>query len=248
MNNATKETFKGFVKTFASRFGWLTILGAALTLSCYSLFYIARSWGVPIPIAAIVSAAFDGIAITCADYSLKYARVGQSGTSARLATFLFAGLSAYINSQHATIGHEIGPAKLFWAAPPIGAVIVYELHIRWERRRALANAGRVAPDLPVMGKWAWALFPIRTYRLARTVVRYRMGIMLMRQTPGMIYVNPPFPVPGYETINAGQTGITGSNAGFTQTPGQFPQTPGQFPQTPGLNPANPVDMLLTPPY
>jgi hypothetical protein len=63
-----------------SRAGWLIVAGAALTLSAYSLYWVSRRYGLPVPLAAIVSAAFDGAAIVCCDLSLKYARIhGDSG-------------------------------------------------------------------------------------------------------------------------------------------------------------------------
>src|SRR5271167_2971914 len=155
--------------SFISRFGWLIVLGLTMAMSNYSLYFVARHLGTPAIFAIMAGPIFDGTALLFADYSLKHARTGSPDSGDRIAVFLCAGLSAYLNSQHALIAGQIPAARIFWAAPPILAVWAYDRHIKWERRRALANAGRVAPNLPVFGKWAWTLFPIKTLKIARTV-------------------------------------------------------------------------------
>lgn len=220
-------------KSITNRFGWLMVLGATLTMSDYSLYFVARHLGTPVIFAILGGVIFDGAAILFADYSLKHARVGSSGFGPRLGVLICAGLSAYLNSQHAVIAHQIAAARVFWAAPPLIAVAAYEFHIKWERRKALANAGRVSPDLPAFGRWAWALFPIATYRIARSVIRYRLGLILARQTPGMVHPDPPVPLPGYSVIPAGQPGLLETTGGFGQTPGQLAQTTGGVSLYPG---------------
>lgn len=224
---------KGIVKGIGNRFGWLMVLGATLTMSDYSLFYVARHFGTPPVFAVLGGVIFDGAAILFADYSLKHARAGSSGSGPRIGVLLCAGLSAFLNSQHAVIAHQIAAARLFWAAPPVIAVTAYEFHIKWERRRALANAGRVPADLPVFGKWAWALFPVKTFRIARTVVRYRLGIILSRHTPGMVHQSPAVPVPGSPELPAGEGSFPGS---FPELAGTFGETMPVFGQPAGTFP------------
>jgi hypothetical protein len=212
-------------KSLANRFGWLLVLGATLSMSDYSLYFVARHLGTPVLFAVLGGVIFDGAAILFADYSLKHARLGSSASGTRLAVLVCAGLSAYLNSMHAAIANQIPAARLFWAAPPVIAVAAYEAHIRYERRRALANAGRVAQDLPAMGKLAWLLFPVKTYKSARAIVRYRMGLLLARHTPGYVYAKSPFPVPGSEEIPAASEFVGET---LPILPGSFPVVSATF--------------------
>lgn len=213
-----KFTLKDLVK----RFGWLAVLCGTLAMSNYSLFYIGRHLGTPVVFAVLGGVIFDGAALVFADISLSHARLGSSGSGSRLAVIMCAALSAYLNSLHTVFAHQIPAAKLWWAAPPIIAVAAYEAHIRFERRRALAANNRVAPDLPAMGKLAWVLFPIKTWKIARTIVRYRLGLLLSRHTPGMVHPNPPVPVPGSPELPAG-SGV--SEFSYTSLTGNYGQTP-----------------------
>jgi hypothetical protein len=154
-----------------TRVGWLAVLVPALGMSCWSLFYVARSWGVPPWIAVGVSACFDGLAIVAADLALRYARThGDSGLGARLTMLAAMAVSAYLNSQHAAIVGAPWPARVLYAGPPVAACLAFELSMRYQRRGALRAAGRVAPAMPVFGRAAWALFPVRTTRALRAVV------------------------------------------------------------------------------
>lgn len=220
------------LKDLGNRFGWLLVLGATLTMSNYSLYFVARHFGTPPLFAILAGAIFDGAALLFADYSLKHARAGSSGSGPRLAVLICAGLSAFLNSQHAVILNQIPAARVFWAAPPIIAVLAYEFHIKWERRRALANAGRIPPDLPAFGKWAWLLFPIKTFRISRTIVKFRLGIVLARHTPGIDRGNAPVPVTGSMEITAGN-GVSGGT--FLNSAGTFLDTSGTLGNVGELN-------------
>lgn len=158
-----------------TRMDWLAVLVPALGMSCWSLYFVARSWGVPPWIAGGVSACFDGLALVCADLALRYARThGDSGLGARLVMLAAMAVSAYLNSQHALIDHDPWAARVLYAGPPVAAVLAFELAMRYQRRGALRAAGRVAPALPVYGRMAWALFPLRTMRSLRAVVAQKI--------------------------------------------------------------------------
>jgi Protein of unknown function (DUF2637) len=158
-----------------TRAGWLAVLVPALGMSCWSLFYVARSWGVPPWIAVGVSACFDGLAIVAADLALRYARThGDSGLGARLTMLAAMAVSAYLNSQHAAIVHAPWAARVLYAGPPVAACLAFELAMRYQRRGALRAAGRVAPALPMFGRMAWCLFPLRTMRALRSVVAQKI--------------------------------------------------------------------------
>lgn len=171
------------MQKFLTRFGWLIILAGTLSISWWSLYFVARHEGAPPLIAGIVSTAFDGVALLSADYALRYARLGLSGIGPRITVYLFAAMSAYINSRHAVIDHQPQFVELLWGVPSIGAILVYEFHVRWERRNALARAGRVAAPLPTYGIWTWVRYPWKTLKRISAVIDYRSEAITARHMP-----------------------------------------------------------------
>lgn len=165
--------------SWASRFLWLLVLTPVLAISGYSLFYVARHLGVPAPFALGMSTVFDGGAILCADYSLKYAQEGLSGSVPRTAVRILALIGAYVQTFHARLGGELSGAWVLWASLPLVAVTIYEIHLRWERRKALAAAGVIYPaSLPAFGLATWVLFPFKTIGALRTIVGDRREAMI----------------------------------------------------------------------
>jgi Lsr2/Protein of unknown function (DUF2637) len=164
-----------------SHVGWLVVVTAALALSAWSLFWVARDYGLPVPLAILVSAAFDGAAMVCADLALKYARTnGDSGFGPRLGVLTLASMSAYLNMQHASLLHDPFAARILYAVPPLTAVTLFEFHSRYERRTALRRAGRVAESLPVFGRWSWILFPKKTLVALRSIIACRLERAVMQ--------------------------------------------------------------------
>jgi hypothetical protein len=160
---------------YVKRAAWVLVAAFALGLSWWSLAYVARSWGVPGPLSWVVSAVFDGVALICADLALRAARNGDSTFAPSTALVVFAGLSAWFNSQHAQLT-GLGPAaQVFYACPPVAAVVVTELQLRHDRRAALRAAGRVADPLPVFGGAMWLHKPYSTYKGLRLVLRHRQA-------------------------------------------------------------------------
>ncbi len=186
-----------------TKFAWLLVLGAALTMSAWSLYYVLRHAGMPPYYAVSTFVVFDGAALLCGDYALKFARVGESGIGARVGMYVFAGASAYINSMHASIAGEPEFYHVVWALPPIIAVAVYEIHTRWERRYAL---NRTNKKLPALGILTWALHPVRCYRVIRRVTLYQAQRVLALYAPGAFN-------PEKET----------SSGSFGEFPGEFPE-------------------------
>jgi hypothetical protein len=167
------------VKAIANRSLWLIVLVPILAVSGYSLFYVARYLGVPPPFAVVMSTCFDGTALIAAEYSLRYAQVGLSGSGPRAVVRIFALIAAWLQTLHARIGHEPPGAWALWAALPIAAVVVYDIHIRWERRRALANAGVIYPaPLPAFGLSTWVLFPFASLGGLRGIVERRKNAII----------------------------------------------------------------------
>lgn len=159
-----------------TRYAWVPALTASLAISTYSLYWVARAWGMPPVLASLVSMIFDFASLTFADLSLRIARThGDSALMPRTAVILLAAGSAWLNSYHPLLaGHTAIAARLLYAAPPVITVWLFEAHMRYERRSALRRAGRVPASLPAFGRWPWLLFPFRTLRALRSVVAFRL--------------------------------------------------------------------------
>ena len=168
-----------FMRVSFFRLVWLIVLAPILAVSAYSLFWVARHFGVPPYIAIAVSTCFDGVALLSADYSLKYAQAGMSGSMSRTAVWVFAGIAAFLQTFHARLGNEPYGAWIRGTTPP-GAVVVFEQHIRFERRKSLARAGHVYPaPLPKWGVARWMLFPLSTLNDLRDLTESRSGALKM---------------------------------------------------------------------
>ncbi len=162
------------VQAVARSFLWLVVLVPILGVSAYSLYYIGRYFGAPWFIAIAFSTCFDGVALLAAGYSVRYAQAGLSGGFPRSIVRIFALIAAFLQTFHARIGHELPGAWILWASLPVGAVLVYEIHIRWERRKALARAGSIYPaPLPQFGLMSWLLFPLSTLNQLREITLAR---------------------------------------------------------------------------
>jgi Protein of unknown function (DUF2637) len=159
---------------FIRRTGWLVILVGALWVSGWSLYTIARHFGVPWPVAIFASASFDGVAWLAADNALSELKDNAPDTWPRTAVWLFALGSAWVNSWHAILWHEPEVARTFWVVPPLAAVVAYDLHLRKERRKAQARIGKIYPrPLPSWGSLTWLLFPYSTLTALRGLVAGR---------------------------------------------------------------------------
>jgi len=165
-NKLARGSFRGIV--------WLLVLVVALSISAYSLYYVARILGVPKLFAAGFSTAYDGVALIAADKALQFAKEGKSGSFPRVVMVIFAALSAFLNSLHAIFGHENPLAIPMWAGLPIAAVAAYEIHTSQERARANARNGHAYPaPVPKYGGWGWCLFPLKTLNGLRDIVSAR---------------------------------------------------------------------------
>jgi len=198
--------------SLVTKYAWLIVLSFALSMSAWSLYYVLRYAGMPVYYAVGAFVVFDGSALLCGDYSLKFARIGESGIGARIATFMFAGASAYINSMHATIAREDTFYHLVWALPPIVVVTVYEIHTRWERRHALARSKKKLPSLGIL---TWVLHPVSSSRSIRRATRYQAQRTLA------VWARSAY-------FRAGETSNDGVSE-FTDGVPEFPETVPEFP-------------------
>jgi hypothetical protein len=161
---------KRAVSVVTGGFLWLVVLVPILGVSAYSLYYIGRYLGAPWYIAIAFSTCFDGVALFAARKSVDYAQAGLSGSFPKFVVRLFALTAAFLQTLHVRINHEPRAAAILWASLPIGAMLVYEMHIRWERRKALARAGVAYPSpLPSFGLMTWVLFPLSTLNKLRDI-------------------------------------------------------------------------------
>jgi hypothetical protein len=171
---------KRAIQVIVHSFLWLIILVPILGVSAYSLYAIGRFLGAPWFIAIAFSTCFDGVALLAARYSVMYAQAGLSGSMPRTTVRVFAAIAAFLQTFHARIHHGPPGSWILWASLPIGAVLVYEIHIRWERRKALAKNGQIYPaPLPQFGFMTWILFPISTLDKFREIVVARRGALII---------------------------------------------------------------------
>jgi hypothetical protein len=206
-----------------SKYGWLLVVIPALIMSAWGLYTVTRWLGLPKFDAVLTSPVLDGGAIFAGYYSLKRAKVGESGFIARLGVITFVATSAFVNSMRGYIYHQPTFAWIFYAMPPVIAMFIYELHMSWERRRALIRTHRKLPDF---GTLAWLMFPIKTYQTMRKIVFYRALRILSNAEP-----EPRF----RESETSGQT-----NDGVSRSLIEFPQGFGEF--LPPLEIETPIDI------
>lgn len=164
------------------RASWILVVAVAVGLSNWSLAYVAEHWGVNYRLAYAVSVVFDGVALQCADLALRAARHGDSTFAPSSFLLIFAGLSAWFNSYHAALAGLPWAARVFYATPPVAAVLVTELQLRADRRDALRARGRIADPLPAFGGATWLNLPWTTYRAQRAVMKHRQAGKLRQAT------------------------------------------------------------------
>jgi hypothetical protein len=166
LNNAARGSLRGLI--------WLLVLAVALSISAYSLYYVARLLGVPKMFAIGFSTAYDGVALIAADKSLQFAQEGKSGAFPRMVMILFAGLSSFLNSLHAILGGESILAIPMWAGLPLAAVAAFEIHTAQARMKAHMRNGRQYPaPMPVWSGHQWILRFLHTLDQYRTVSSQR---------------------------------------------------------------------------
>lgn len=159
-----------------NKFGWLIALAAAVTISTISLYFVGHHYGLPDYAAWLTSACFDGAAIVTANQAITAAERRESSIGPRMWVLIFAGASSYFNSQHAYIIGGSTEARVFFALPPIVAVVVYERHIRDVSIAAQKRAGRLRLEIPHFEHAVWFLFPFRTIRIMRRTIGSELAV------------------------------------------------------------------------
>lgn len=197
------------------RSAWVLVAAVALGLSNWSLAYVARSWGVPWVLSLPVSAVFDGVALICAGLALRAARHGDSTFGPSGCLVIFGGASAWFNSWHAHLAGYPLAAAVFYAFPPLAALVVTELELRADRREALRTAGRIAAPLPAFGGATWVNLPWPAYCAWRKVMRHRLDEKLAAEVKRPV-----------QRVAAGGAGAQGAGPA-RQLPSRSPVTRGQ---------------------
>lgn len=152
---------------------WLVVLGMSLATSWWSLYAVARHYGVPPILAVGFSSIFDGAALILADLQRRYAETEDSGLVPRL---LLTGVvvgSVALNRQHAVLMHYDWPGQIAFAAPAAVAIALFEVEMRWRHRVTLRKNGRVAEALPALGRWQWTVHLFQSIATVYTVTRAR---------------------------------------------------------------------------
>ena len=134
-----------------ARWAWVAVLGTALALSWWSLDALARHYGMPPALAAMVSATFDGAALVAADLAMRRAAVADSAVAVKVLMLAAVGLSAWLNYEHGLLLNYPVAVRVLFASPAVIGGSLFELQLRSQHRTRLHELGRVAAPLPRLG-------------------------------------------------------------------------------------------------
>jgi hypothetical protein len=172
---------------------WLVVLGTALALSWWSLDALARHYGMPAPLAAMVSATFDGAALVAADLAMRRAAVADSAAAVKLLMLCTIGLSSGLNYAHGLLlGYPMAIRVLF-AAPSVIGGWLFELQLSGIHRTRLHELGRVSQPLPRFGLAVWAFHPFAALKRVSQIAGSRL-----RSVPVTVMDWTGAPVPVHE--------------------------------------------------
>lgn len=157
-----------------ARWAWVLVLGTALALSWWSLDALARHYGVPSSLAAIVSVTFDGAALVAADLAIRRAQAADSAGAVKLLMVLAVGLSAWLNYEHGALLHYPLPIRVLFASPSVIGGWLFELQLRSWHRVRLRELGRLAEPLPRFGALVWLFHPTDALRKVSQIAGSRL--------------------------------------------------------------------------
>ncbi|MFG2913332.1 hypothetical protein ACGF0D_10635 [Kitasatospora sp. NPDC048298] len=130
---------------------------AAALMAGWSLYVVARHYGVPKGLALAAGLVFDGVAYLCLRASSDAIRAGRSAAPSILATLGMGAVSIYLNLVHARFTGGGRPAEVLYAAPAVGLLVVSAIAWNAARDEARAARGEAPFRLPSFGFWGWAL-------------------------------------------------------------------------------------------
>lgn len=133
---------------------------AALGVTGWSLYAVARHYQAPSPVGGAAVAVFDGTAYACLYLASEASKAGRSAIGARLVSLGMAGISVYLNRFHAQLIDGGLPACLLFSTPTLALLAVSELSWAGPRAEARKTLGEHPFRLPQFGGWAWLLAPM----------------------------------------------------------------------------------------
>lgn len=140
--------------------GFYLSLIVALSISWWSIYTMATDeFNLPMLLALGASLAFDGAALYVGSLANNYASSGASGFGAKIATYIFIVTSSWLNVMHAKMLSLGFVGMFFLGSTSVIAGILFHLHLKFQHRQALKEAGRTVDALPVLGKLTWLLYP-----------------------------------------------------------------------------------------
>ena len=147
-----------------ARWAWVAVLGTALALSWWSLDALARHYGMPPILAAMVSATFDGAALVAADLAMRRASVADSAFAVKVLMLGAVSLSAWLNYEHGALLHYPIAVRMLFASPAVIGGSLFELQLRGMHRSRLHKLERVTEPLPRFGLMVWIFHPFAALR------------------------------------------------------------------------------------
>lgn len=158
-----------------ARWAWVAVLGTALALSWWSLDALARHYGMPPELAAMVSATFDGAALVAADLAMQRAAVAESAAAVKVLMLVAVGLSGWLNFEHGLLLHYPVAVRVLFASPALIGGSLFELQLRSLHRSRLHELGRMAAPLPRLGLLVWAFHPFAALRRLSQIASSRLS-------------------------------------------------------------------------
>lgn len=157
----TTHATPGQGSTPPSRFAWQlamwTIRPAAAGMAAWSLYAVARHYGVPWGLAIVASLVFDGIAMGSLYQASEAVRAGRSAAAPMITTLGMASASVYLNIVHARFTGGGRPAEVLFTTPTLGLLALSALSWAADRSTAREARGEAPMRLPAYGLLGWAL-------------------------------------------------------------------------------------------
>jgi hypothetical protein len=149
------------VRNIRRKIAWWLAQGiispAAAGITAWSLYVVARYFGVPSGLALTTAVVFDGIALGCLHLASEAVKAGRSAAGPLAFAFGMGGISVYLNNFHADLIHGGLPASMFFSTPTVGLLALSYLSWAGVRSQARAERGDTPMRLPSYGFLTWLL-------------------------------------------------------------------------------------------
>lgn len=142
---------------FGRRVALAIVRTAAACMAGWSLYVVARHYGVPWGLALAAGLVFDGVAYLALRMATDAMRAGRSAAAPITATLAMASVSVYLNLVHARFTGGGRPAEVLYASPAVALLLVSVLSWAAERAAARAERGEAPMRMPAYGILGWTL-------------------------------------------------------------------------------------------